>query len=39
VDVVVLSVNKDDQKIALGIRQTEANPWDTVQDRYPVGSA
>ena len=38
VDVVVLSINSTDQKIALGIRQTEANPWDTVQDRYPVGS-
>ena len=38
VDVVVLGVNKDDQKIALGIRQTEENPWDTVQSRYPVGS-
>ena len=38
VDVVVLSVNKEEQKIALGMRQTEANPWDTVQGRYPVGS-
>ena len=38
VDVVVLNVNIDDQKIALGMRQTEANPWDTVQGRYPVGS-
>jgi len=38
VDVAVLSINPTDQKIALGIRQTEANPWDTVQDRYPVGS-
>ena len=38
VDVVVLGVNKEDQKIALGIRQTEENPWDTVQDRYPVGT-
>ncbi len=38
VDVVVLSINKDEQKIALGIRQTEDNPWDTVQTRYPVGS-
>jgi len=38
VDVVVLNVNMDDQKIALGMRQTEANPWDTVQGRYPVGS-
>ena len=38
VDVAVLSINPADQKIALGIRQTSANPWDTVQDRYPVGS-
>jgi small subunit ribosomal protein S1 len=38
VDVVVLSVNKEEQKIALGMRQTEENPWDTVQKRYPVGS-
>jgi small subunit ribosomal protein S1 len=38
VDVAVLSINKEEQKIALGIRQTEENPWDTVQARYPVGS-
>jgi len=38
VDVAVLSINKEEQKIALGIRQTEENPWDTVQERYPVGS-
>ena len=38
VQVVVLSVDVDNQKIALGIRQTQANPWDTVQDRYPVGT-
>ncbi|MBC8453955.1 30S ribosomal protein S1 [PVC group bacterium] len=38
VDVVVLNVSEADQKIALGVRQTEANPWDTVQSRYPVGT-
>ncbi|MDD2599504.1 MAG: 30S ribosomal protein S1 [Kiritimatiellae bacterium] len=38
VDVVVLSIDAENQKIALGIRQTEENPWDTVQERYPVGS-
>jgi small subunit ribosomal protein S1 len=38
VDVVVLNVNIEDQKIALGMRQTTDNPWDTVQSRYPVGS-
>ena len=38
VDVVVLSVDKETQKIALGIRQTEENPWDSVAERYPVGT-
>ncbi len=36
--VQVLSVDADSQKIALGIRQTQENPWDSVMDRYPVGS-
>jgi len=38
VDAIVLAVNAEEQKISLGIRQTEANPWDTVLDRYPIGS-
>jgi small subunit ribosomal protein S1 len=38
VDAVVLSINKDEQKISLGIRQTEANPWDQVSERYPIGA-
>lgn len=38
VQVVVLSIDVENQKIALGIRQTQDNPWDTVLDRYPVGS-
>ena len=38
VQVVVLLVDVENQKIALGIRQTQANPWDTVQERFPVGS-
>ncbi|HCG20429.1 MAG TPA: 30S ribosomal protein S1 [Verrucomicrobia bacterium] len=38
VQVVVLSIDVENQKIALGIRQTQENPWDTIQERYPVGS-
>ena len=38
VDAVVLSVNKDEQKISLGIRQTTVNPWDTVREKYPIGA-
>jgi small subunit ribosomal protein S1 len=37
VEAVILGINKDDQKISLGIRQLEANPWDTAEQRYPVG--
>ncbi len=38
VDAVVLNVNKDEQKISLGIRQTESNPWDQVAEKYPIGT-
>ncbi len=38
VDAVVLNINKDEQKISLGIRQTESNPWDQVADKYPIGT-
>ena len=38
VDVMVLSVDKDNQKISLGIRQTADNPWIGIEDRYPVGT-
>lgn len=37
VEAVVLNVNREEQKISLGIRQTEANPWTKVQEKYPIG--
>lgn len=38
VEAVVLNVNRDEQKISLGIRQTEENPWSKAQERYPIGA-
>ena len=38
VNVVVLQIDMENQKISLGIRQTQENPWDTILERYPVGS-
>lgn len=38
VEAVILNIKEGDQKISLGIRQTEANPWDLVQDHYPIGT-
>ena len=35
VDVIVLEVNKGKQEISLGIKQTEANPWEHVAEKYP----
>ncbi|HOX05591.1 MAG TPA: 30S ribosomal protein S1 [Planctomycetota bacterium] len=38
VDCVVLDVNTERQEISLGMKQTEANPWTKVQEKYPAGT-
>jgi len=38
VEAVVLGIQKDEQKISLGLRQLEPNPWDMVRHNYPVGA-
>jgi small subunit ribosomal protein S1 len=38
VDAVVLSVDKNNEKISLGIKQIEPDPWESIEQRYPVGS-
>ncbi len=35
---VVLGIQKDDQKISLGVRQLDTNPWDMVRHNYPIGA-
>ncbi|MBL4665282.1 MAG: 30S ribosomal protein S1 [Nitrospinaceae bacterium] len=36
ISAVVLGINREEQKISLGIRQLETNPWDEAQDKYPI---
>jgi len=38
IEAVVLGINRDEQKISLGVRQLDANPWDLAEQKYPVGS-
>jgi small subunit ribosomal protein S1 len=38
VDAVVLSIDPKARKISLGMKQTESNPWEVVEQKYPVGS-
>lgn len=38
VDAMVLSMNKEEEKISLSTRQTKVNPWEVVAETYPVGA-
>lgn len=38
IEAVVLSLDKENRRISLGMKQIEPNPWDTIKEKYPVGS-
>src|SRR5215472_7436534 len=38
IEAVVLGINRDEQKISLGVRQLESNPWDSASEKYTIGS-
>ena len=38
VEAIVLSIQKNEGKISLGLKQLERNPWETIESKYPVSS-
>ncbi len=38
VEVVVLGINQQKREISLGMKQTQADPWDQVVEKYPPGT-
>jgi len=38
VEAVITDINKQKKKISLGIKQLEENPWDVIEQKYPVGT-
>ena len=38
IECVVIGVNKEQEKISLGLKQKTASPWENVEERYPVGA-
>ena len=38
IDAMVLEIKRDEQKISLGTRQLESNPWSEVAKKYPAGT-
>ncbi len=38
VEAVILTLDRDDRKMSLGIKQLKPDPWDKIDERYPVGT-
>ena len=38
VEAVILTLDRDERKMSLGIKQLKENPWDKIEEKYPVGS-
>ena len=38
IDVKVLKIDKDRERISLGLKQTQPSPWDDIEERFPIGA-
>ena len=38
VEAVILTLDRDERKMSLGIKQLKEDPWETIEVKYPVGS-
>ena len=38
VEAVVLTLDREERKMSLGIKQLKADPWENIEEKYPVGS-
>jgi len=38
IDAIVLELDTEEQRISLGMKQMDPNPWLTIEDRYPIGT-
>ncbi|MFN5661139.1 MAG: 30S ribosomal protein S1, partial [Planctomyces sp.] len=38
IDVVVLDINREKERVSLGLKQKEANPWDSIESKFPLGA-
>ena len=38
IDCKVLNIDKDEKKISLGLKQLEPDPWDSLLEKYPIGT-
>jgi small subunit ribosomal protein S1 len=38
VEAMVLNIDSGNKRISLGLKQTQTNPWEVIEERYPVGT-
>ena len=38
VEAVILTLDREERKMSLGIKQLKADPWEAIEEKYPVGS-
>ena len=38
IDVMIIEVDRDRERVSLGLKQTTENPWDGIENRYPVNA-
>jgi small subunit ribosomal protein S1 len=38
VEAIVLKIDRENEKFSLGVKQLEANPWDDIQKKFPLGT-
>ncbi|WP_297129845.1 30S ribosomal protein S1 [uncultured Porphyromonas sp.] len=38
IECVILSIDREERKMSLGIRQLTPDPWESIEERYPIGS-
>ena len=38
IEAVILTLDREERKMSLGIKQLKQDPWETIEEKYPVGS-
>ncbi|MDE6722075.1 MAG: 30S ribosomal protein S1 [Bacteroidaceae bacterium] len=38
VDAIILTLDREERKMSLGVKQLKADPWENIEEKYPVGS-
>src|SRR4029079_11969607 len=38
IEVMIIDINREKERVSLGLKQTKNNPWDNIDHKFPVGS-